>query len=286
MASDATPDMRPVKRDRLIIDAGMHTGEDTAFYLAKGFDVVGIEANPALAAEAAERFAGPIAEGRLRIVNAAIAERSGRVPLAVADDATIWSSLSDEFIRRNESAGTRYRTVEVPAVTFEEVLDDVGIPHYLKIDIEGLDMLCVRALREFDERPAFVSLESHVSIAAASFERVFDELAELFSLGYRRFQYVNQRRHPSVRLPATPREGAAVDARFTVDSSGPFGKEAPGRWMPIAATLPRAYAIWGHHQMAGYGGRWSGTRPARAYRRSREALRRRVGWYDLHAGLE
>ena len=37
-----------VTRNDLIIDVGMHDGTDTAFYLAKGFNVVAIEANPGL----------------------------------------------------------------------------------------------------------------------------------------------------------------------------------------------------------------------------------------------
>ena len=32
----------------LIYDVGMHNGADTAFYLAKGFRVVAVEANPEL----------------------------------------------------------------------------------------------------------------------------------------------------------------------------------------------------------------------------------------------
>jgi hypothetical protein len=34
----------------LIYDVGMHEGEDTQFYIARGFKVVSIEANPQLAA--------------------------------------------------------------------------------------------------------------------------------------------------------------------------------------------------------------------------------------------
>ena len=33
----------------IIFDIGMHCGEDTDFYLKKGFTVVGVEANPELA---------------------------------------------------------------------------------------------------------------------------------------------------------------------------------------------------------------------------------------------
>jgi FkbM family methyltransferase len=272
-----------VKRDNLIIDVGAHIGQDTEFYLAKGFDVVAIEANPILAGRLREKFAESVDAGRLRILNVAIAAEPGTQQLAVADDMTIWSSLSPEFIRRNEAIGTKYRYIDVEAVTFADVLADVGIPHYLKIDIEGLDMLCVETLHQFAERPTFLSLESHVSIGAASFDRVFDELAHLWVLGYRTFQYVDQRRHPEVQLPTTPREGLFVDRRFSDSSSGPFGDEVPGEWRSISATVGRGAALWLHHSIAGFGGKWTAYRPASAYRRLLHRLGRSVGWYDLHA---
>jgi FkbM family methyltransferase len=274
-----------VKRSDLIIDAGAHTGQDTEFYLAKGFEVVAIEANPMLADALAEKFSEHVRSGRLRILNVAIAERSGTESLAVADDITIWSSLSPEFVTRNEAVGTQYRYVNVSAVRFEEVLADVGVPHYLKIDIEGLDMLCVNALHQFAERPTFVSLESHVSAGAAPFDRVFDELAHLWVLGYRAFQYVDQRKHPTLALPADAREGVFVDARFTDNSSGPFGEEAPGEWEPISVTLGRGTGHWLQHNLVGFGGRWSGSRAGAAYARVLRRLRRPIGWYDLHARL-
>jgi len=36
--------------DNLVYDVGMHTGQDTAYYLFKGYDVVAIEANPPVGA--------------------------------------------------------------------------------------------------------------------------------------------------------------------------------------------------------------------------------------------
>jgi hypothetical protein len=40
----------------LIYDIGMHNGDDTAYYLSRGFNVLAVEANPKLAATATERF--------------------------------------------------------------------------------------------------------------------------------------------------------------------------------------------------------------------------------------
>ena len=60
------------------------------------------------------------------------------------------------MIARNESIkGTSYDYVEVPAVRFEDVLAQYGTPTFLKVDIEGLDMLCVRALHNVRARPRY-----------------------------------------------------------------------------------------------------------------------------------
>lgn len=272
-------------RPNFIIDVGMHRGEDTEFYLAKGFDVLAIEANPKLAAAARTRFAREVETGRLRILNVAISSTTGTERLAVSDDMTIWSSLSPEFIRRNEQVGTRYHYIDVPAVKFEDVLRDFGVPYYLKVDIEGLDMLCVHALHSVNDRPVFVSIESNVS-AGARGERVFDELANLWVLGYRGFKYINQRDISRLRCPNPPREGSFVDTVFGPESSGPFGEETPGSWKSVDACLRHASRIRLHYDLAGFGGRWGGRLPAKLYRgvRSR-VLKQPIGWYDLHAKL-
>jgi len=46
----------------LIYDVGMNNGDDTAYYLRRGFRVVAIEANTCLAKCAAERFRTQIAQ--------------------------------------------------------------------------------------------------------------------------------------------------------------------------------------------------------------------------------
>jgi len=98
-------------------------------------------------------------------------------------------------VERNQThEGSSYHYLDVASARFEDILDDVSVPYYLKIDIEGLDMLCVQALHRFDRRPDFVSVESNAATLRAPFEPVFDELAQLWTLGYRSFKYVDQQR--------------------------------------------------------------------------------------------
>jgi FkbM family methyltransferase len=291
-----------MKRPNLIIDVGMHDGQDTAFYLAKGFDVVAIEANPGLVEAARDRFASEIDSGRLQIIPVAVAETAGTLPLAICDDQSIWSSMSDAFIERNESmAGVKYHYVDVPTQTFESILEEVGVPHYLKVDIEGSDMICVRALKHLDSVPDFISIESCVSSPPGSFELVFDELSTLWELGYRRFAYVDQTKIPRHKPPNPPREGRFVDATFTANCTGLFGEELPVRWETIDKAVRRGQALHRRYNLTGFGGQ--ATRMVQRTVSSplldlkdHPVAQRVAGitaglfglfkWYDLHARLD
>jgi FkbM family methyltransferase len=245
----------------------MHVGEDTELFLAVSYDVIGIEANPTLVEAASNRFAAEIESGRLEIICTAIAEHRGRVPFAISDAHTAWGSLDPVMIDRNERlGGASYRYVEIDAVRFGDILERYGIPHYLKIDIEGADMACVRALRPFDGRPAFVSLETSATSNQARADDVFAEIAELWTLGYRRFRYKDQ----SGGVTEVPRDGV-------------WGGPA---WHSPATALVIAEALRARHQMVGYGGRWSRTVPARGYNLvRREVMKKPASWCDLHAAL-
>ena len=64
---------------KLIIDVGVHKGEDTEYYLKKGFQVVGIEANPDLYQSTKDRLESYINTGQLKLLNLAISPEVGRL---------------------------------------------------------------------------------------------------------------------------------------------------------------------------------------------------------------
>jgi FkbM family methyltransferase len=64
-------------RPRLIFDIGASGGNDTAFYLTKGFDVIAVEADPVASDALCSRFREFIAQGRLIVCNRAAAEFPG-----------------------------------------------------------------------------------------------------------------------------------------------------------------------------------------------------------------
>ncbi|MFN7021181.1 MAG: FkbM family methyltransferase [Phycisphaerales bacterium] len=236
MSDDSTASgTRPV-----IFDVGLHHGEDTDFYLRKGFDVVAVEADPRHVAKAKERFAGLIAEGRLEIVAAAVVDRSFTEPeieFYVNLDKDDWGSTDAAYGARG---GTRHEVIRVPTVRMDELytrvvrygLSTPAMPgprrvHYVKIDIEGGDHAALLGM---------VGVERSMLPKYISCEAIKLEYAALMSaIGYTKFKVVNQNLNWTRKLPNPPREGAGGEGwfeyQFKGHSSGPFGEEAPGEWL-------------------------------------------------------
>lgn len=283
----------PVSND-LIYDIGLHRGEDTDFYLKKGFRVVAIEANPRLAAEAQHRFSEYVADGRLTLVVGAVIEAgqdeatSGFVSFYENEDMPIWGTVNKTWADRNARLGHESRIIQVPVVDLKAVIAKHGMPYYMKIDIEGCDMICLRMLEKFRARPRYVSLESNKT----SFEEVRIEMDVLTRLGYSHFKTIEQSSISKVQRPPLPaREGVYVDHQFDFGSSGLFGAELPGSWHSRRATVLKYALVHVGYYLLGDAGvmRSWGFPCAKLLRRiTRLALRLLTrnpvpGWYDTHA---
>ena len=268
------------RQDDLILDVGMHVAKDTDFYLAKGFRVVAVEANPELARAGSERLASAIRAGQLRILNVAICEKDGPISFFRNREKSDWGTLSAKHAARNERLGTTNETIEVTGLRFERVLQETGIPYYAKIDIEGCDNLCLEAFAQFEARPRFLSVEA----AVESDEEARSQLDDLQRLGYDRIKIVNQIINHRRRCPSPPREGRFVDQRFDAEMSGPFGEEAPGEWMSIEEAFRRSRILVREQRIFGDSGRFRRSWLRRVHRIWRRlTLREPVGWYDFHA---
>jgi FkbM family methyltransferase len=256
--------------NNLIFDIGCHTGEESDFYLRKGFEVVAVEANPALCAILRQKFAAQIGSGQFHLVEKAIAERAGEVSFFFNKDVTIWGTIRENLADRY---GMQSDRITVPAVTFGSLVEQFGIPYYMKVDIEGADQLCLEGLAQFHERPRFVSFESEVR----SWPSLHAELARLKSLGYKQFQIVDQKSVVEQKPPTPPREGSYADYTFEFGSAGLFGDELPGRWKSYGETLAEFGLLFARHRLHGIARRVGPLKPL--------AERYPTSWYDTHARL-
>ena len=243
----------------LIYDVGLFDGGDTAYYLFRGYNVVAVDANPLMVERARLRFAKEIRAKRLTLLNVGISKTPGTATFWISDQAE-WSSFDSTIASRD---GTAHRPVPVSIVPFSQILAENGVPHYLKIDIEGNDRLCVDALRG-TRLPRYISVESECvgDSAVLSDEEAVAMLELLRDVGYQRFKLVNQDGWTSVRsntatrfcmrlvtsaargrlrvrglagianrFTDSARIAAASGFVFSPGSSGAWGDDIPGGWM-------------------------------------------------------
>ena len=257
---------------QLVYDVGVHKGEDTAYYLHKGFRVVGVEANPVMVAHLRKRFAAEIAAGALTLLEVGVAEREGEMEFWVCDAVTEWSSFN-----KNKAAvgGKTSRPVKVRTTQFANILRRHGVPFYCKIDIEGNDRLCLEGIDSAD-KPQFLSIE----MSQPKGDR---DLAALKSVGYHKFKIISQvtfgPTRPALQIALSYAPGRIRrrikqleryvgkrrdgDWTFNFGSSGTFGEHLPGRWLDYDRAVATWRVIYSVYQRSKTGGLGE--------------------WYDIHA---
>ena len=212
----------------LIFDVGMHKGEDTDFYLRKGYSVVGFEADPELIEHCHIRFRDALKTGRLTIVAGAVAPKSaGRRVTFFRSNQSVWGTVDRNWVERNRKLGARSTEVTVDRVDMIEAFHTYGIPFFIKIDIEGSDFHVLETLSSLVTKPRFLSIESE----KIKFEKLLAEIELLKSLGYTRFKAVQQQTIPSSNITTKTIEGRDFKHKFENDSSGVFGDEIQSPWL-------------------------------------------------------
>ena len=275
---------KTVKDQKLIFDVGLHRGQDTDFYLRKGFRVVAFEADPDNAAFCRDRFAAALADGRLTIVEGAITERfpgsdwSPVVKFYRNEDHSLWGSTSEDWAVRNTVLGTTNEVIGVTAVDFAAELEKHGVPHYLKADIVGSEMICLRALLDFENKPDFLSIRSEKLV----FNRLVYEFDLLEKLGYRDFKVIKQ------DFEEMTFEFPDETYRWEEGASGPFGEDTSGPWKDRERALADYRRIFIRYWLFGDYSYLIQTERGRKFIALIERLTKRSvpGWYDTHARHE
>jgi FkbM family methyltransferase len=257
---------------KLVYDVGFNIGQDSAFYLSQGHRVLAIEADPTLAEEGRKRFRREIEAGALEILNVGISHEDGEAEFWICEEKPEFNSFHRGIAARN---GFANHSIRIPTARFASVMRRFGTPYFLKIDIEGNEMLCLDALTP-STLPAYVSIESECPVDAQPITandglRV---LRKLRDLGYESFKLIDQFTFCSIssppslnylvdtasrrwlthsplnrirgthrlsqRLMTKPKLERNLGWKFPLGSSGALGDDTAGRWITFEAA-ERAY---------------------------------------------
>jgi hypothetical protein len=151
----------------------------------------------------------------------------------------------------------------------------------LKIDIEGMDTVCLKALLDFEQKPDYVSIESEMMM----FSKLVEELSLFTQLGYVRFKAVHQCGVSRQREPNPSKEGHYAGYQFEAGSSGLFGSDLPGEWKTHEQILSEYKTIFFLYKHFGNYGKLGKHFAGKVIKKALSILLRRTipGWYDTHA---
>ncbi len=270
----------------LIFDVGMHRGEDTDFYLRKGFNVASIEANPDLVRACQNRFTAALRSGQLHIIEGAIADPLvGDTIKFYKNEHSVWGTIDPTWAKRNVKAGRGSEQIDVKRVDIKDVFEKFGTPYFIKIDIEGADDLVLRGLANLSEKPQYISIE----LEKESYDGAKRQIQLLQDLGYRKFQIVQQDPISGSTIKTNTVNGESLDYTFEDEASGPFGGDLPDSWLSAAAAtielkrISFLYRAFGDSAPFRYN---SIGRAMRLFYKVATGYRGSLpGWHDIHASL-
>lgn len=211
-----------------IFDLGFHKGEDTVYYLMRGFRVVAVEANPDLFSAGVIKFRDALLSGKLFLLNAAVigSQREEKeVMFYPHPTRTEWGSIDQRWIDRNEKIHQMPHSpaISVPTIKLPELISKYGCPYYLKIDLEGADEEVLLDLINCNSLPKYVSWET----GKESFVSVIAQHYKLRKLGYSKFRIIDQSLIYT-QIEINKEDGLVYN--FLEGSSGAIPSEDYGKW--------------------------------------------------------
>ena len=244
-------------KNDLIFDFGMHLGEDTDFYLKKGYRVVAVEANPDNVKYCTARFETEISKGMLHIISGAIVSDCSRGFITFyRNEKSNWGTVEKDWANRNLKLGKPSVEIVVPVVDTLALFSQHGVPHYIKLDLQGQELAALSLLKSLPSIPYYASLNLGVwnsqiinevlSVSSSpsisekvGFDKLFHVLDTFIELGYKKFKVVQQATIPGSRIQTQDLNGAGFDYIFERHSSGAFGNDATGEWLSYRQAVER-----------------------------------------------
>jgi FkbM family methyltransferase len=172
-----------VSQGALVFDIGAHVGDRTACFRRLGARVIALEPQPDCAALLRAEFAG---DAQVQIVEAAIGAQQGSARLHRNEANPTVSTLSTDFIAAARDAeGWREQNwtseIDVPVRTLDDLIATHGVPHFIKLDIEGFEYEALKGMQQGVPALSFEFTTIQRDVARAC-------IARLGELGYKSFR--------------------------------------------------------------------------------------------------
>ena len=169
---------------KLVFDIGANLGNTVKIFTEVSEKVIAFEPNPILLTNLNKMF-----EGRNVVIDSrGLSNEVGRKIFNVSYADSV-STFSDDWInnsRFSEKITWQYPT-EVEVTTLDNIIDEYGIPDYVKIDVEGYEYEVLISLNKFLPDTLFA-----FEWAEEMKDKIYLTLEHVYNLGYKSFSLTEE----------------------------------------------------------------------------------------------
>lgn len=150
--------------NKLIFDIGANKGNMIKAFLKLGYNVIALEPEKKALSTLYWRYKNC---EKVQIIEKGVSDEVGKLSMHVTDARSGLNTLSDKWVESlgnsNENRwhkALKYReeyTVDV--TTLEHLMDENGVPYFIKIDVEGFELNVIKGIKRL---PSFLSFEANL----------------------------------------------------------------------------------------------------------------------------
>jgi len=168
----------------LCFDVGANIGNRTEVFLELGASVIAIEPQDTCMKILRDKYKN---NKNVVLIQKALGDTESRGTMMVCDDEPTLSSFSSEWIGRVKSSGrfadcTWDTTATVSITTLDRLIDQYGVPDFIKIDVEGYEYQVLQGLSRPVPHISFEFVQEIIEPSILSIQY-------LSSLGMKKFNY-------------------------------------------------------------------------------------------------
>lgn len=163
-----------VRPGDLAFDIGAHAGNRVRALAALGCRVVALEPQPDFARLLRRIFSG---NPDVTVVEAAVGSQTGHADLAISERHPTVTTLNSSWRLARQAdpsfGGVRWdRSVRVPVTTLDALIEQFGMPAFVKIDVEGAEPDVLAGLPRAVPVVSFEYLPQSLDLVAACVDRL------------------------------------------------------------------------------------------------------------------
>ena len=169
---------RLISPGALVFDIGANIGNKSKLFAGLGSPVIALEPDQTNYDSLIRRFRS---KKQIRVLPLAVSHSKGVAKFYMLEPGSAYNTLNlkwketleDPQANRWHDSRNFQKEVEVPTTTIDALIDEFGIPEFIKIDVEGNELSCIQGL---SQRVGLISFEANLPEFKNETLRILDHL--------------------------------------------------------------------------------------------------------------